>query len=105
LLFRPASRSPRPSRGHLHAHRPTMRDVPTHAPPLRAPCPSSFIMTPGSAFEWRKIRRICHAWPQAVLGDTNHCARIHSRHSSSTKYLDRDHCRARPPSTPGSSRS
>jgi hypothetical protein len=63
-LFCRASQSPR--RGNPHAHRPAMRDVPTHAPPLRSPCPSSFMMTAGNAFEWRKIRRICHAWSQAV---------------------------------------
>jgi hypothetical protein len=59
-----ASRSP--YRGNPQAHRPAMRDVPTHAPPLRSPCPFSFILTPGNAFEWRKIRRIYHAWSQAV---------------------------------------
>jgi hypothetical protein len=59
-----ASRSPH--RGNPHAHRPAMPDVPTHAPPLRSPCPFSFIMTSGNAFEWRKIRRIYHAWSQAV---------------------------------------
>jgi hypothetical protein len=53
-------------RGNPHAHCPAMPDVPTHAPPLRSPCPFSFIMTSGNAFEWRKIRRIYHAWSQAV---------------------------------------
>jgi hypothetical protein len=39
-----ASRSPR--RGNLHARRPaTCARRPTHAPPLRSPCPSSFTMT------------------------------------------------------------
>ncbi|KAJ7693286.1 hypothetical protein B0H14DRAFT_3175309 [Mycena olivaceomarginata] len=59
-----SSRSPR--RSNPHVHRPAMRDVPTHAPPLPSPCPSSFIMTSGDPFEWHKIRRIYHAWSQAV---------------------------------------
>ncbi|KAF8157628.1 hypothetical protein K438DRAFT_1986419 [Mycena galopus ATCC 62051] len=59
------SRSPR--RGNPHAHRQTMRDVPAHTSPLRSPCPSSFMMTSGNAFESRKIWHIYHAWSSQVV--------------------------------------
>jgi hypothetical protein len=51
-LFCCTSESQSPRRRNLHAHCPAMRDVPTHAPPLRLPCPSSFASSSTSNSRW-----------------------------------------------------